>query len=190
MFYLATGWLVRDCNIIDTLQSIGHHNPLLRCLYSQKDKGIICHNCAEIYSTTTLTFDLLCSVQCSVSQLTKQQTNSMEQSFLRGQQHVRLAKKLSVHNSPSPVPILSRTNPIHILQPRFPKIHFNITLSSTPTLPSGFLPSGFPTEMLHALLISPCVLNVPAPLILELVILTIFVPHSATFSTLVSLHPS
>jgi hypothetical protein len=41
-----------------------------------------------------------------------------------------------VHNSPPPASILSQMNPIHILQPSFPKALFNIIL---PSLPFRFL---------------------------------------------------
>jgi len=47
-----------------------------------------------------------------------------------------------VHKSPPLVPILSQMNPYHTLPTYFFSIHSNIILD----LPSGLLPSGFPTK--------------------------------------------
>jgi hypothetical protein len=45
-----------------------------------------------------------------------------------------------VHNSALSVPIVSHMNPIHTLQPYFPKIYFNFILLSTPRSPRRYLP--------------------------------------------------
>jgi hypothetical protein len=50
----------------------------------------------------------------------------------------------SVHKNPPLVPTLSQIHPVHTFQPRILKIHSNITF-----------PSGFPTKILYAFLISP-----------------------------------
>jgi hypothetical protein len=45
-----------------------------------------------------------------------------------------------------PCPVLSQMNPIHILQPYFPKIYFNIIPHLCRCLSTGLFPSGFPTK--------------------------------------------
>jgi len=45
--------------------------------------------------------------------------------------------------------------PVHNFPPYFPKIHCNVIFSFTPSLTSGLFPSGFPTKILYALLVSP-----------------------------------
>jgi hypothetical protein len=47
------------------------------------------------------------------------------------------------HKSPPLAPILCQMNAIHILTPYFPKIHFNITLPSTPRISMWSLPVRF-----------------------------------------------
>jgi hypothetical protein len=44
-----------------------------------------------------------------------------------------------IHNSPPPVLILSKINPVQALQSSFRKIHFNIILSQTPESPKWSL---------------------------------------------------
>jgi len=53
---------------------------------------------------------------------------------------------LPCSQKPVTVRILRQLNPIHSFPPNFPKIHSNILLSSTSTLPSGIFPSGFRPE--------------------------------------------
>ena len=50
-----------------------------------------------------------------------------------------------IYNSPPPVPLLSKINPVHALpQIQLPKIHLNIILSSTPGSSKWFLSLRFP----------------------------------------------
>jgi len=60
-----------------------------------------------------------------------------------------------VHKSPPLVPILSRMNPVLFSAHYFPKIHSNTTSNLRPGLPSGLFPSGFPTTIFYAFLITP-----------------------------------
>jgi hypothetical protein len=68
-----------------------------------------------------------------------------------------------IHKSPPLVPILSQMNPIHTVLSYLCKIHFNIIHYY---LPSGLLPSGFPTNILQKFIISPIRVTCPAHLIL------------------------
>jgi hypothetical protein len=71
-----------------------------------------------------------------------------------------------VHIRPSPVPILSQIDPIHTTPSYLSKIHFNIVHPSTSWSPSGLLPSGYPTNILYAFLLSLVRAACPAHLIL------------------------
>jgi len=59
-----------------------------------------------------------------------------------------------VHKSPPLVPILSQINPVYNCSPYFPKIQSNLSSHLCLDLPSCLFPSGFPTKILHACLIS------------------------------------
>jgi len=58
-----------------------------------------------------------------------------------------------IHKCPSPVPILSQIDPVHALTFHFLKILLSSHLHLD--LPSGLLPSGFPTKTLNTPLLSP-----------------------------------
>jgi len=60
--------------------------------------------------------------------------------------------------SQPPIPILSQMHPVHNLPPYFAKIHSNIIFPLS-CLPSGFIPSGFPTKTLYVFLTIPYILH-------------------------------
>ena len=63
-----------------------------------------------------------------------------------------------IHNSPPPLSILSHIDPVH--SPiHLPKIILILSSHLRLCLPSGLLPSGFPTKTLYAPLLSPYVLH-------------------------------
>jgi hypothetical protein len=61
-----------------------------------------------------------------------------------------------VHKSPPLVPILSQFDPVHTIASYLSKIRFNIVYLRHLRLglPSGLFPSGFPTNILYAFLVS------------------------------------
>jgi hypothetical protein len=69
------------------------------------------------------------------------------------------------HNSPSPVPTLSQSNPIHTPQANLPKIHSDPILPPTPWSFERLFPSVFPTKTLYNCLSSPMRATFPAHLI-------------------------
>jgi hypothetical protein len=75
-----------------------------------------------------------------------------------GQKIVRLLRISYVHycghKTPPMVPILTHINPAHTLQLYFPKICFNIILTSVPILYSDLFSSGFETKYLYPFIIS------------------------------------
>jgi hypothetical protein len=84
----------------------------------------------------------------------------------------RLAKKSStfffnpkvhyrIHNCPLSLPILSHINPIHASTSHYLKIHFKITLPSTPGSSKRSLTPGFLIKTLFTPLHSPIVLHAP-----------------------------
>jgi hypothetical protein len=80
-----------------------------------------------------------------------------------------------IHKSSPPVSILSHINQVHTT-PSHPISTKSILILSTRLrlgLPSGLFPSGFPTNNLHAVLLSPFRAPCPAHLILHSIILII-----------------
>jgi hypothetical protein len=74
--------------------------------------------------------------------------------YLRTFQHLRNPKIHNcVHKSPLLVPILSQIDPVHTI----PSLKSILLLSTHLRLglPSGIFPSGFPTNILYAFLVSP-----------------------------------
>jgi hypothetical protein len=55
---------------------------------------------------------------------------------------------LPCSQNPPLVSVLSQINPVHTTPSYLSKIHFNII--HKPSFPSGFFPSGLPTEILYA----------------------------------------
>ena len=66
-----------------------------------------------------------------------------------------------IHKCPPPVPILNQLHPVHNPKSHFLKIHFNITLTSTPGSPKWSLCLSFPTEIIYAFSSPPYSLYIP-----------------------------
>jgi hypothetical protein len=80
-----------------------------------------------------------------------------------------------VHNSPPTISVLSQMHSFHKFQSHFPKIHYNIIISSKSSSSELSLLSGFPTNNLYTLLSSPMRATCPAHLIpLDLITVTTF----------------
>jgi len=71
-----------------------------------------------------------------------------------------------IHKRPPPVSILGQPNPVHIPTSHLLEIHPKLSTHHRLGLPSGFLPSGFPTKTLYTPLSSPIRATCPANLIL------------------------
>ena len=98
--------------------------------------------------------------------------------FAASQEIPRISRNPKVHyrthKRPPSVPILGQPNPVHI--PTSHLLEIYILILSTHLrlgLPSGLLPSGFPTKTLYTLLSSPIRATWPAHLIL-----LVFVTHT------------
>ena len=61
---------------------------------------------------------------------------------------------ISCSQSPLPVSVLSKKNPVHALQSNFFKTHSNIIFPPSSRFPSGHLLTGYPTKTLYAYLFS------------------------------------
>jgi hypothetical protein len=61
----------------------------------------------------------------------------------------------SIHNIPPPVPFLSQMDPVHAFRPTSRRSILILSYYLLLGLPSGLLPSGFPTKALYAPLLSP-----------------------------------
>ena len=90
--------------------------------------------------------------------------------FAASQEIPRISRNPKVHyrthKRPPPVSILGQPNPVHIHTSHFLEIHPNIITHLRLGLPSGLLPSGFPTKTLYTPLSSPIHATCPAHLIL------------------------
>ena len=81
-----------------------------------------------------------------------------------------------VHNSPPLVPNLRETNIVHDPLPSYSlKIHFNIIFHPYLRLGSGLFPSGFPTKILYAPLLSPIRATCPAIALYIIIIIIIII---------------
>ena len=73
--------------------------------------------------------------------------------FAASQEIPRISRNPKVHyrthKRPPPVSILGQPNPVHILTSHLLEIHPNISTHLRLVLPSGLLPSGFPTKTLY-----------------------------------------
>ena len=90
--------------------------------------------------------------------------------FAASQEIPRISRNRKVnyrtHKRPPPVSILGQPNPVHIPTFHLLENHPNIIHHLRLGLPSGLLPSGFPTKTLYTYLSSPIRATCPAHVIL------------------------
>jgi hypothetical protein len=142
--------------------------------------------------------------------LRTKRTVSMKQSVL-GKQTLRCSARQEtpsllrntkfhyrIHKNPPSVPILSQNDPTHTPKPISLRSIFILPSHLLLGLPSGLFPSGLPTKISYAFLLSSVCVTCPHPFILRnFIVLIIFgkeykygQPHNTIFFTLPILRPS
>jgi len=145
------------------ISSYFHHewnfNVTLRSIYLQITVFCYCSHCpSNILKVHILTYSMV-------------QSPSWEANWFAASQEIpRISWNPKAHHRnhkhPPPVPILGQPNSVHIPTFHLLEIHPNINQHLRLGLPSGLLPSGFPTKTLYTPLSSPVCATCPAHLIL------------------------